>query len=80
MWLPANTSLSPPGSSGWHLTFSMKYSMEHEYKHYVTLPGPACNTLKSPSTIFEFGSHILKAAEGLVSLGSLNNYMEQSYC
>lgn len=29
---------------------------------------------------FEFGSHILKAAEGLVGLGSLNNYVEQSYC
>ena len=29
---------------------------------------------------FEFGSHVLKTAEGLVRLVSLSNYVEQSYC
>jgi len=56
----------------------MKYSMEHEHQHYVALPGPACNALKKTLPCsFEFGSHILKTAEGLVRLGSLSNYMEQ---
>ena len=77
---PAHLSAPLAAQGGiWPIQWNIQWNMSTSIMWHCQAQ-PVMPWKKPFHTLFEFGSHILKTAEGLVRLGSLSNYMEQSYC